>query len=69
VIWKIMQEGQFHVCMSRELYIYNIFPLMYEVRRETDGRNTLQHLHQHTKSSEPGTRVREVPSAKQQLYL
>ena len=42
---------------------------MCEVRRATDGRNTLQYLHQCTKLSDPVTRVREVPSAKQQLSL
>ena len=42
---------------------------MYEVRRENNGQNTLQHLHHCTKSSEPWTRVRKVSSAKQQLSL
>jgi hypothetical protein len=42
---------------------------MCEVRREIDGRNTLQYIHQCTSSSELEIRVREVTSAKQQMFL
>jgi hypothetical protein len=42
---------------------------MCEVIRETDGQNTLQNIHQCMISSEPRTRVWEVPTTKQQLSL
>jgi hypothetical protein len=55
--WK----GQFHVCISREFLDYNKFPLMCEVKRETDGRNTLQYIYQWDvmELRELETRVRE----------